>query len=139
MAYEEDFDIIDAVETERRILEQIICKEVKVVSMHRPSKKTLIMDYKFENLINCYSEEFFNKFKYLSDSRRQWRENVSEIIQSQKYDKLHILTHAFWYNEQEIDLKDSLKKYIMKGNQNRFLAVDENLMDLIKILTFDEV
>ena len=53
-------------------------------------------------MINSYGQTFFHDFKYLSDSRRRWREPVEEIIRSGTYDRLHILTHAFWYHKQRI-------------------------------------
>ena len=36
-------------------------------------------------MINGYGKVYFKEFKYLSDSRRWWREPVEEIIESGQY------------------------------------------------------
>ena len=84
---------------ERDILTSILGTPVTSVSMHRPSKVTLEADLKIPGMVNSYGKTFFYDFKYLSDSRHRWREPVEEIIQSGEYNRLHILTHAFWYHE----------------------------------------
>ena len=61
--------------------------------MHRPSKDFLEMDLEIPNVINSYQKKFFNDFKYVSDSRMSWRENVEEIVDSEKYSQLHILSY----------------------------------------------
>lgn len=37
-----------------------------------------------------------------------------DIIRSGEYDRLHILTHAFWYHEKEEDITD-LPSILPKG------------------------
>lgn len=82
-----------AIQNELEIMENLIQTPIKVVSMHRPSKKLLGYDLKIGDIINTYSSEFFNGFKYISDSRREWKENVMNIIDEGKeknYTFLHI-------------------------------------------------
>ena len=86
---------------EREVLSALLETEVSTVSMHRPSQSTLDADLQIPGMVNSYGRTFFHDFKYLSDSRRRWREPVEEIIRSGTYDRLHILTHAFWYHQQE--------------------------------------
>lgn len=131
-------DVIDAIKTEAEIMSRIIgAEQIKAVSMHRPSKETLEADYKIDGIINSYGMEFFKGFKYVSDSRRRWREDVEEIIISGEYDKLHILTHAFWYNEEELDLRTSVEQFVLSGNRDRYQAMKENITNLDEIM--DEV
>ncbi len=124
---------------EREIMKNILGFEIKAVSMHRPSENTLKADYDLSPAINSYSKIFFNEFKYVSDSRRRWRENVDEIIETGKYDKLHILTHAFWYNEKEEDIKTSIKKFVLTAKYDRYNELDKNITDLSSILREDEI
>lgn len=124
---------------ERQIMEEVLGFEIKCVSMHRPSENTLKADYNLSPAINSYSRTFFNEFKYISDSRRKWRENVDEIIESGKYDKLHILTHAFWYNEKDEDIKTSIKKFVLAAKYDRYNELDKNITDLTSILREDEI
>lgn len=124
---------------EARILQEILQIEIKSVSMHRPSKETLEANYDLSPIINSYGKRFFKEFKYVSDSRRRWREDVTEIIQSGKYDKLHILTHAFWYHDKEKDLKTTIKEFVNQGNIDRYHTLDKNITDLKSILGDEEI
>ena len=65
------------IDREITILEEFTGVTIKSVSMHRPSKETLAADYKIRggNIVNSYGSEFFRDFKYVSDSRRDWRED----------------------------------------------------------------
>ncbi len=139
MKYEgSDCPVDELIRREAHIAEQIIGTPVRVVSMHRPSKETLEADYAIEGLINSYGMEFFKGFKYVSDSRRHWRENVEEIITSGRYSRLHILTHAFWYNEEESDIRTAISDFIEDGKQYRYEAVKDNITDLEGILNIDK-
>lgn len=131
--------ICDKIIWECRILEDVIQSPVRVVSMHRPSREALDADLKIPGIINSYSSTFFHEFKYLSDSRRRWREPVEEIIEQEKYDKLHILTHAFWYHENELDLHDTIEKYINSANTERYRYYESNFTDLQSVMREGEV
>ncbi len=87
-------------------------------------------DLKIPGIINSYGKTFFNDFKYLSDSRRRWREPIDDIIASEQYERLHILTHAFWYNKNELSLRDSLLSYIKSANLERYKSMDSNFTNL---------
>ena len=138
--YEEEGDIIQAIREEINVLEQCIHQSVNAVSMHRPSPKTLESDYFIaENVANSYSKEFFNGFKYLSDSRRQWREDVLEVIESERYPHLHILTHPFWYQEKETDIRETLMSFVQEATKERYDILYENIRDLSAIFSFQDV
>lgn len=130
-------DVISAIKSEAEVMSKIIGQGIQIntVSMHRPSKETLAADYKIEGMINSYGMEFFKGFKYVSDSRRRWREDIDAIITSGEYDKLHVLTHAFWYNKEELDLRTSVKRFVLSGNRERYQAMKENITDLDEIMS----
>ena len=67
---------------ECRLLEAAAGREITIVSMHRPSKAILEADLEIPGIINSYGSVYFKGFKYLSDSRRRWREPVEDIISS---------------------------------------------------------
>lgn len=139
MAYDELDNVVVAIKKEAGILSDIIGSEITTVSMHRPSQKTLEANYEIPDMINSYGKIFFNDFKYLSDSRRRWREPVIDIINSGKYDKLHILTHAIWYNEVEEDIHDTIKRFITRANKERYIQESENIKDIESILDITEI
>lgn len=124
---------------EAELLQKAIGVPVTTVSMHRPSKELLDANLQIPGIVNSYGKTFFHDFKYLSDSRRHWREPVEEIIEQETFDKLHILTHAFWYSEQEISLKDTILSFINSANKQRYNTLQLNIRELKAIMPWEEV
>lgn len=116
------------------LLSALLETRVSTVSMHRPSKATLEADFQIPGIVNSYGKTFFRDFKYLSDSRRRWREPVLDIIRSGEYEYLHILTHAFWYHEEEEDISRTVGDFIRSANRERYAQMMENITDLPSIL-----
>ncbi len=105
--------ITEAIINERAIMETILNDvSIKSVSMHIPSNKTIKSNLTINGMVNSYSDEYFSKWKYLSDSNMHWREDVKSIIKSKKYSRLHILTHPFWY-EKNINSKNNKITYFI--------------------------
>lgn len=134
---ETQYDISDEQEMckyvceEAKILSDAAGETVSVVSMHRPSEKFLSSEMDFPNIINSYSETYFKSMKYLSDSRRHWRENADEIMENILYPRLHILIHPFWYMwNREISLKETLKNAILQASLQYYDNLDNNFRDL---------
>ncbi|MBE6963507.1 MAG: hypothetical protein E7443_02760 [Ruminococcaceae bacterium] len=127
------------IQTECGILSTVLERPVTCVSMHRPSQATLEADLQIPGIVNSYGKTFFRDFKYLSDSRRRWREPVLDIIRTGEYDRLHILTHAFWYHEQEEDIAETVGNFVRAANGERYVQMKDNITDLASILREDEV
>ena len=121
------------------LLSALLDTPVTTVSMHRPSKATLEADLQIPGIVNSYGKTFFHDFKYLSDSRRRWREPVLDIIRAGEYDRLHILTHAFWYHEAEQDISRTVGAFVRGANRERYAQMAENITDIQSILREDEV
>lgn len=133
-----DLDCMDRlILEEAHILEDYIDASVTTVSMHRPSERILGSNLAIPGMENSYSSVFFNQFKYLSDSSMRWREPVEEIIESEEYDKLHILTHAFWYKGKS--MSETLTEFINHANKDRYEDTKANLMNLEGIVDPAEV
>lgn len=122
------------VERESEILAYAIGKEIEVVSMHRPSKWIVESDIQFERIINSYSKKFLSDFKYLSDSRMRWREDVLGIVESEKYNKLHILTHSFWYSHKNETINEKLLGFIDNAKTERYYSLKDNIRDLDEMI-----
>ena len=131
-------ETIQRIQQERDILSAILGTNVTCVSMHRPSPKTLEANLNIPGMINSYSQAFFHEFKYLSDSRRRWREPVEQIIQSGQYRRLHILTHAFWYRDTEQSMEQLLRAFIAEAGIQRYNQLNDNFTDLDQVLCKDE-
>lgn len=124
---------------EKNILSQLLDAPVTTVSMHRPSKTTLEADLKIPGMVNSYGQTYFHDFKYLSDSRRRWREPVLDIIRSGEYARLHILTHAFWYHEENESIEETVKSFICSANAERYTQMMDNITDLPAILPKEDL
>lgn len=107
--------------------------------MHRPSRATLEADLHIPGIVNSYGKTFFQDFKYLSDSRRRWREPVLDIIRSGSYARLHILTHTFWYHEDDWDISQTVGAFVRSANRERWRQMAENITDMDAILKEEEV
>jgi len=132
-------DVRERILEEARLLSLAVGKKVDIVSMHRPSKMMLEADLEIPGMINSYGQVYFKGFKYVSDSRRRWREPVKEIVRAGTYKRLHILTHPIWYNDIEMDIHDSIINFVNAGNMHRYIAEKENITDLESIMTQEEV
>lgn len=124
---------------EANILSKIIGCNITSFSYHRPSKKILESQITIDGMINSYSSFFFHEFKYLSDSRRRWREPVDEIIEGGEYKRLHILTHAFWYSEEYQNLHSTIKDFIDRADKDRYHILENNITDLQSIVSLNEI
>ena len=127
-------ETVSKIVRECALLSEILGAEVRSVSMHRPSPAMLEADLKIPGIVNSYGKTFFREFKYLSDSRRRWREPVLDIIQSGQYDRLHILTHAFWYHEKEQTISETVGNFIRSANGERYEQMRGNIKNLEEIV-----
>lgn len=126
-AYSSNLHLNNLVRREVAIIQEALGYKVRCISMHMPSAKTLLSDYKFPELVNSYGNTFFKEFKYLSDSNHHWREPVLDIIASQKFEKLHILTHPFWYHQSEISKLQTCKNLLNSSLVDEY----QNLLTIV--------
>lgn len=131
-------DLNQSIQSEKNILENIIEAPVNLLSFHRPAPTVLANDLKFPGLINVYSKEFFHDCKYCSDSRFFWRDNPYELINSQKYDRLHILTHAFCWDESDRCPAHVYKSFISKASWERYKYLTENIRNPEEFISQEE-
>ena len=61
-----------------------------------------------------------------------WRENIEEIIDSEKYSQLHILTHPFWYSEKMESMEEKLEQFLKLATKERYESLEENIRDFEK-------
>lgn len=137
MRYEHAEDIVVEINNEIALLEQYINGNVRSFSMHRPSAETLKANYIVNKgkTVNTYSETFFREFKYVSDSRRNWREDPIETVTCGKYNRIHILTHPIWYTQDEEDIAARLNVFLQGAINERYETLKENIRDLESIIT----
>lgn len=130
-----------AIEKEIALLEQCLEREVSCISMHRPSKEVLQKNWHIKGgrVINSYDKEFFENHKYVSDSRRSWKENVFELIEKEKYDRMHILLHPIWYDETEKSAKEVLGSFCKEQVYKCYGELNDNIRHLNELLEKSEI
>lgn len=135
-----DLDSLESyINYEKSTIENLIGCRIEAVSMHRPSNWILENDIQFNGLINTYSKHFIQNIKYLSDSRMFWREDVFEIVEKVLYQKLHILTHPFWYSYKEETMKDKIVDFIQSSKLERYNSIEENFRALEEVISYDDI
>lgn len=132
-------DMQNCVELEAEILGKLLNTDIKVVSTHRPSKLILENDIQFHQMINSYSSKYFKSMKYVSDSRMNWREDPIETIESGKYEKLHILTHPFWYSTKPETMEVKLKEFLKQSISERYSFMYDNFTALDQVIDWKEI
>jgi hypothetical protein len=133
-------EMVHYVMHETELLSKILDYPVKTVSMHRPSKLFLESDMEFPGICNCYANCFFKEMKYVSDSRRRWREDVDAIVTGGQYERINLLTHPVWYNhEEEADLREALLRTMQDARLAYYDNLNENITDLPDVITRQEI
>lgn len=121
-------EVIEKILYEKNLAEAMLGIEIKSVSMHTPSRRTLDENLEIPGMINSYSHIFFRDFKYVSDSYHRWREDIWDIIENDAPRRLHILTHAFWYNDIPKTRNESFLEYINEGKEYRCSLIEKNVL-----------
>lgn len=119
-------------------LSKAIDRETRCVSFHRPLKE--YFNKKISNkFVSAYEEKYFSGFSYVSDSRRNWRDNPIALIES-GVAKIQCLTHAFWYRDEEISSKERITDFLEMQGYRSARALSMNLTDIEKLTseTFSE-
>lgn len=131
-----------AIDYEISLLEQCVGREISDVSMHRISKETMEADWKIRDgkVVNCYKKEFIKDHKYVSDSRRNWKEDIIDLVENELYSRLHILVHPIWYYENEKSAKEVLYSFCEMQKYKYYDELDRrSIRDLSEILKKSEL
>jgi hypothetical protein len=133
-------EMVHFVMHEIELLSKILDYPIKTVSMHRPSQMFLQSDMEFPGICNSYANCFFKDMKYVSDSRRRWREDVDSIVAEGQYKRINLLTHPVWYNHQEeADIREALLRTMRNAQLAYYDNMNENITDLPSVITRQEI
>lgn len=130
---DESLEIKDIINSEVNILESIFEIKISSVSMHRPSKAILNANIKFDSLINTYSDDFFKKIEYISDSRMNWKKNPFDFVGKPNKGPLQLLVHPFWYNTFEKDILSCFNDFLESARINNYTDLNSNFSNLESI------
>jgi hypothetical protein len=112
---------IKYVDSEVQILECYFNTKIFAVSFHRPSQFLLHSDIKLRNnLINTYDRKFVKEFKYISDSRRMWKEGcLCRFLEKAGTDnfspnRIQALVHPIWWTDHSLSAQDTIERFLLK-------------------------
>lgn len=143
MAYPKDAGNADKIKQDIRkelcVLSELFATDITVFSYHRPTKSILDANIKMQGTVNSYGTLFFKEFKYLSDSRMNWREPVLDIIQSNQYPRMQILTHPFWYHEKKKRMREIISEFLNRAGMERYSELNDNITNLKDVIEWRDV
>ena len=124
--YPEKDNLQTLISKEVDILESNFNTKVKVVSFHQPSKKILRDEIQIKQ-INTYDTKFFKDIKYISDSNMQFHEDPIELVNSDKFRVIQILTHPIWWVNKGGNTIEKFKSVIKENfykEQNQIFSTE---------------
>ncbi len=100
---------------EKRILEEILERSVRVFSPHRTTGSTNTDQIQRQlqtlrdkhNMLCTFDERFQNDVKYISDSSGIWREGCP-CGYLDRHARLQLLVHPIWWYREHIELEDPI-------------------------------
>lgn len=132
-------ELLRKLDKEKAIFNTIFDMRIDCVAMHRPSPFILENDLDFNGLANPYSKLFFKEFKYVSDSRRNWRDDPEEAIKCGKYNCIQILTHPLWYSKEEHSATDVLRDFVCLATRERYNSLNNNIKNFSEFLLHEDI
>lgn len=105
--------------------------DVSVFSFHNPTEELLAFDEEsYGGLINCYSKKFKGNIGYCSDSNGRWRfKNLSDVLEKEEYDRLQVLTHPGWWQEEGLSASRKIRRSVLGRAQNTLEVHEKQLYD----------
>lgn len=102
-----DEDLVERVNSERRVLEELTGDSVDVVSFHRPPEWAFRREY--EGFVSTYEERFFTDIAYRGDSNQRWRDESP--LDDELPERMQILTHPGLWGDDDGDFAERLKRH----------------------------
>lgn len=97
-------------------------KPCPIISFHTPYIfKDLIFNKKIPGIKHAYQEEYFSSIKYLSDSQGWYEGCMCKIFASQKYKRIHLLTHPYIWPEKSAGGFIENISYVIKYRSHELL------------------
>jgi hypothetical protein len=99
-------------DSERRVLADMLGMPVEAVSFHNPDVGSLLSFDQDElaGMVNAYSRRLREGYVYASDSNGYWRYKSAAAVIRQGHDRLHILTHPEWYTPEPLSPRARIER-----------------------------
>ena len=105
---------------EKRWLQEVFEKEIKVFSFHNTSDFTMnCKKWEYAGLINTYADYFQTEVPYTSDSNGYWRfKRLKDVLNDDSQHSLQVLTHPEWWQEKVLSPFDKVKLAVQHRADN---------------------
>jgi len=107
--------IIEYLSIEKKILEEIFGKSIRVFSFHDPSNEVLARytDESYCGMINAYSKYLKDHYDYCSDSNGYWRyHRLEDVLVKADCEKLQVLLHPEWWVPEAMSPRERISRCI---------------------------
>ncbi len=105
----------EALLLEKRLLESVFKKPVRVFSFHNPGCGGW-MNFEhdvFAGMVNTYGAYFKKHYSYCSDSNGYWRfRRLQDTLEESQEEKLQILTHPAWWTPETMPPRQRISRAI---------------------------
>ncbi len=113
---------------ERSVLENLLSTKVTIFSFHVPTVGTAdFLQRQYAGMLNIYSPEFREKFRYCSDSNGYWRhEPLEDVLRETTGGRLQVLTHPEYWTDEILSAKQRIQRCIdgrAKSTLSRFESI----------------
>lgn len=131
--------LIDAVIDECNVLSSFMGGGIRTFSLHNATRELIKMDLKVPGVFNASGKDFLKKVKYVTDNNRRWRDPILEYVRTEKFEKLHIMMHPFWYREKSENISKSLVKFVNSAGRERYACLGECVPNIESVLPAEDV
>jgi len=131
-SFNSEEELINQLSTDKNLFELITGKIPKVFSFHNPNSMMLSMrNSKYSEMLNAYSDIYFDKNKYVSDSNGYWRfRSLKTVLDDPGTEKLQVLIHPEWWTPEPLSPRERIwRAHIGRAHNShsRYIALLESL------------
>jgi hypothetical protein len=115
---------------EARVLSEALRVPVEAVSLHNPSvSRTEDLDVEeLGGMVHAGARSVRDRYPYISDSNGYWRfERLPEVLAAGAHERLHVLTHPEWWQEEAMSPRDRILRCIAGRSRASETAYDDLL------------
>jgi hypothetical protein len=112
--FETSREPLDALSSERRLLEDVFGVPVRSFSLHNPVVAGWSAeDDEVAGMVNAYGRGLRERFAYCSDSHGMWRHRrLEDVLEEAAEDRLHVLTHPEWWVPEPLPPRERVTRAI---------------------------
>lgn len=115
--------------SEVQIFNNLLKKDLNIISLHRPNKFFLSGKSFNENISHSYEKKFFSDIEYISDSGGSFK--YGHPLNSAAFKEkrsIQLLLHPIWWTTNEENSIEKLKKYLSNSNKELSNHISNNCL-----------